>query len=283
MPSLRPRSLRPSLALILLAVLAGDARSALAQADAEPEGDADTLLERLIETDRNSFTFTPLTVDPGRLISEVSYTYFDTPGAAAKHSFPEFLTRYGLTERVELRFGWNYETGGTEDPAVGDIANFFGADMTQQLLYGAKVATTTQRGPRPASAFFIQGHTPTGGPQSLSQLRLGYSLGWELPNDWIFDAGFEYGTDTIEGDDYTVWAPSAVLKLPFGRERRWFTHIEYFSVLSAAKEEPFANHFLDTGLHRLITPNVEVGGILGFGLNDDAPPLIVSLGLGIRF
>jgi hypothetical protein len=279
-----PRLARGWAALLLLAAVVGHARSAPAQDEAAPDDDPATRLERLIETDRNSFTFTPLTVDPGRLITEVSYTYFDiTPGAEAKHSFPEFIARYGLTKRLELRFGWNYETGGTENPAVADIANFFGADMTQQMLYGAKLSLTHQKGLQPATAVLVQGHTPTGGPQSISQLRMGYSLGWELPNDWIVDAGFEYGTDRIEDDSFTIWAPSAVVKFPFGREKRWFTHIEYFSVFSVAMEEPFSNHFLDTGLHHLITPNVEVGGILGIGLNDAAPPLIVSLGLGIRF
>ena len=191
--------------------------------------------------------------------------------------------RYGLTRRLELRLGWNYETGGTENPAVADIANFFGADAQQQMLYGAKFALTHQKGRQPASAFFVQGHTPTGGPQTDSQLRLGYSFGWEFKNDWIFDASFEYGTDVTEGDHYTLWAPSAVLKIPFGREDRWFTHVEYFSVLSVAKQEPFSNHFIDTGLHRLITPDIEVGDLLGFGLNEAAPPIIVSVGLGVRF
>lgn len=258
---------------------------ATAQGQSVPidEEDSETGLERMIETDRNSFTFTPLTVDPNRLIAEVSYTYFEVAAADPKHSFPEYLMRYGLSKRVELRFGWNYETGGSEDPAVGDIANFFGADMEQQVLYGAKVSLTHQRSWRPATAFFAQGHTPTGGPQNASQLRYGYSLGWELPNEWIVDAGFEGGTDQAEGDHYSIWAPSAVVKFPFGREKRWFTHLEYFSVLSTQKREPFSNHFLDTGLHHLITPNVEFGGILGIGLNPDAPPLIVSIGLGVRF
>lgn len=274
-----PRS--PLLVAALLAVVGGAPVAARQEETADDS--AATQLERLLETDRNSFTFTPLTADPGRLIAEVSYTYLEVAGAEPKQSYPEFITRLGLTRRLELRFGWNLETGGSEAPGVADVANFFGADMEQQLLYGAKFALTTQRGPRPASAVFVQGHTPTGGPQEVGQIRLGYSFGWELPNDWIVDAAFEYGTDRAEGDDYTVWAPSAVLKVPFGSDRRWFTHVEYFGVVSAAKREPFANHFMDTGLHRLITPNVEVGGILGFGLNPGAPPVFVTVGIGVRF
>lgn len=253
------------------------------QDDALSEDEAATMLERIIDTDRNSFTFSPLTVDPGRYLSEVSYTYIDVRSALPKHSFPEYLTRVGITEALELRFGWNYETGGSENAAVGDIANFFGADMEQQMLYGAKLAITHQKGLRPASAFFAQGHTPTGGRQANTQARLGYSFGWELPNDWIFDAGFECGTDSVDGDGYFVWAPSAVMKFPFGREKRWFTHLEYFSVFTQNKRDPFNNQFLDTGLHFLVTPDIEIGGIIGMGLNPDAPPLLASFGVGIRF
>ncbi len=166
---------------------------------------------------------------------------------------------------------------------MGDIANFFGADMEQQMLYGGKVALSFQKGLRPASAFFAQGHTPTTASQANTQVRLGYALGWELPNDWIFDAGFEFGTDSVDGDGYNIWAPSAVIKVPIGRNKRWFTHLEYFSVLSEGKREPFDNQFLDTGLHHLITDNIEVGGIVGLGLNPDAPPLLVSFGIGVRF
>jgi hypothetical protein len=253
------------------------------RAQDRPADEAETQLERLIETDRNSFTFTPLTADPGRLITEFSYTYIDVRVAEPKHSFPEFIGRYGLNRRVELRFGWNYETGGSEDPSVGDIANFFGADMELQAMYGAKYSLTYQKGPRPASAAFVQGHTPTGGAQTDTQVRAGYVFGWELKNEWIFDAGFEWGTDTIENDDYIIWAPSAVLKVPLGRERRWFTNLEYFSVISSGKAEGFSNHFLDTGLHFLITPDIEIGGLVGLGLNREAPPLLATFGIGFRF
>ena len=53
-------------------------------------------------------------------------------------------------------------------------------------------------------ALFLQGHTPTGGPQSVSQLRTGYVLGWTLPNRWDFDAGFRFGTDKDHEGEYAA-------------------------------------------------------------------------------
>ena len=42
-----------------------------------------------------------------------SYAYIDNRHDADINSVPETLFRYGLTDRVELRVGWNYEGGGS--------------------------------------------------------------------------------------------------------------------------------------------------------------------------
>jgi hypothetical protein len=73
--------------------------------------------EDAIETDRDSFTPATTTAGRGRLIVESAYTFQDNRGVKETHSFPELLGRYGLTDRVELRLGWNYEVGGAGSDA----------------------------------------------------------------------------------------------------------------------------------------------------------------------
>src|SRR5687768_11001436 len=60
-----------------------------------------------IETDRDSFTPATTTADRGRLIVESAYTFLDNRAVKETHSFPELVLRYGLTDRVEVRLGWN--------------------------------------------------------------------------------------------------------------------------------------------------------------------------------
>ena len=67
--------------------------------------------EEFIETDRNSFTFAPMTPGAGRLIFESAYSYINIGNEGAKHSFPESVFRYGIGDRLELRLGYNFETG----------------------------------------------------------------------------------------------------------------------------------------------------------------------------
>ena len=75
--------------------------------------------EEPIETERDAFTPQTRTVGKGRSILEMAYSFIDNRRDFEKHSFPEMLYRYGLTERVELRLGWNYEVGGSGSSISG--------------------------------------------------------------------------------------------------------------------------------------------------------------------
>jgi Putative MetA-pathway of phenol degradation len=257
------------------------------QPDDERETDSEAEEpEEFIETDRNSFTFAPFTPGAGRLIVESAYSYINIGQEGATHSFPETVFRYGIGDRLELRLGYNYEIGRASNVAEGDIASNFGINAEQQILYGFKYALTRQRPETrfmPSSTILAQGHTPIGSVEGRSQIRLGYALGWVLPNGWTFDQGVRFGTDQEGSDGYTLWAPSAVLRIPLGREKRWFTQVEYFGITSQAKEHNFSKQFIDTGLHYFITPNFEVGTVVAFGLNEQTRGVLVNVGFGLRF
>ena len=178
---------------------------------------------QFLDTDANSFTFAVRTADKNRMIFESAYTNIRIGKATTKQSFPESLFRYGLTDRLELRLGYNYETTPSfRDAVEGDIAGNFGINAQQQIYYGFKYQVSRQQKEKqwqPTSAFLFQFHTPIASEQSHTQIRLGYALGWTLPNGWNVDTGFRYGTDRELGYDYTLWAPSAVVKIPFGRAK----------------------------------------------------------------
>ncbi len=118
--------------------------------------------EEFIETDRNSFTFAPLTPGDGRLIVESAYSYINIGGEGAKHSFPETVMRYGVGDRLELRFGYNFETG-RANRAEGDIIGSFGINAEQQILYGFKYAVTRDS---PEYAFMPHQRVPRAAPHA---------------------------------------------------------------------------------------------------------------------
>jgi hypothetical protein len=255
----------------------------------EPErpaqSDAETR-EEFIETDRNSFTFATVTPGAGRLIMESAYSFIHIGREGDKHSFPETVFRYGIGDRLELRLGYNFETGRASEVAEGDITANFGINAEQQVLYGFKYAVTRQVPEfrlMPNSAFLAQAHTPLGSVEGQSQVRLGYVWGWMLRNGWSFDQAIRFGTDREREDGFLLWAPSSVLRIPLGREKRWFTHVEYFGIMTQAKQNEFSKQFVDTGLHYFVTPNFEVGTVVAFGVNDQSRGILVNVGFGIRF
>ncbi len=135
----------------------------------------------------------------------------------------------------------------------------------------------------PHSAFLAQAHTPMGSVEGQTQIRLGGAWGWFLSNGWTLDQAFRFGTDREGHDSYTLWAPSTVLRIPLGREKRWFTHLEYFGIMTQGKAPDFSKQFIDTGLHYFITPSFEVGTVVAFGINEQSRGVLVNVGFGVRF
>jgi hypothetical protein len=54
-------------------------------------------------------------------------------------------------------------------------------------------------------------------------------------------------------------------------------------VITQGKENDTSMHFVDVGLHHLITPNFEVGGIVAFGPHRGRRYLVTNFGIGVRF
>jgi hypothetical protein len=261
---------------LLVLVLCGPAA-----AQPAPRGEGGRTEE--IETDRDSFTFAPTTAGAGTTILESSYSFIDNRLGPEAHSLPELLVRRGISRRVELRLGFNYEAGG---PGTVSGTELGGEDLESEeesrILYGLKAETSQQRGIVPQSALIVQGFTPTHGPSTASTMMLGESFGWTLPNGWVWDTALRWGTGYLEAvDSFNQWAPSTVLKIPLGE--RWNVHAEYFGIFSSGKREPIDGQFGSTGLHLLVTPDLELGTRVGWGLNDTSPDFFVNTGLGWRF
>src|SRR5262249_11850379 len=149
------------------------------------------------------------------------------------HSFPEIITRFGITKGLEFRLGWNYEIGGGGDVSNGDPGGENeepGSRMESQILYGFKLAVTEQRAWIPRSAAIIQATTPTSGPETFTDLNLGYVFGWTFFEGWQLDSAVRYIPTKEEGDHFNQWAPSVVLKVPVAD--RWSVHGEYFGIFT---------------------------------------------------
>ncbi len=261
-----------------------------AEQDSEPrpfgeEEPEESEAEEELETDRDSFTPATSIVRRGGLLVESAYSFIDNRRAAETHSYPELLVRYGWRENVELRLGWNYEIGGAGNPVSGNISDFEETEgeleEEAKLLYGAKFFLNEQRGWTPRSSFIIQGFSPTFGESNQTTISATPVIGWSLRNGWSWDSALRYGTSAFEEDHFNVWAPSTVLKIPL--TERLKAHVEYFGALTEGRERETTQHFFSPGAHILVTPRIELGIRVGWGLNDQSANFFSNAGVGWMF
>jgi hypothetical protein len=241
--------------------------------------------EDAIETDRDSFTPATTSAPWKHFILESSYSFLENRGVKDTHSFPELLLRYGLTERFELRLGGNYEVGGagadTSNAGVEELPPERTLERASNINYGLKFRVTDQDTWVPASAVILTGATPTSGMTTGTQFFATYVFGWELPYRCKLDAAMRYGSTSESGERFSEWAPSVVLKVPIGE--RVNVHAEYFGIFSTGKAEEFSHQYLSPGIHYLITPNLEIGVRVGWGLTEQTPRFFSNVGAGWRF
>jgi hypothetical protein len=240
---------------------------------------------RELDTDRDAFTPATTTVAVGNVLTEASYAFIDNRGTPATNSFPELLIRLGATERFEWRFGFNYEagSGGSVVTAVEVGEGVDGEELTSEssLLYGFKALVTEQEGWVPRSSAIVEAFTPLSGDVWGTEPAATYVFGWELAGEWRFDAAIRYVlADSAEGL-FNKWMPSAVLRMPV--TERWEVHAEWFGSWSEGLEDETVRPFVGPGTHFMITPSLEIGCRMGWGLTQDAASYYVDSGLGWRF
>jgi Putative MetA-pathway of phenol degradation len=238
-----------------------------------------------IETDRDSFTPSTSVVGHKRFVFESAYSFIDNRRVLETHSLPEIVARYGISDRIELRFGYNYEVGGAGNPISGNVPDDFEEETQLEhstaILYGTKLRLSRQIDWLPQSSVILQGFTPTSGESSDTRFSTTYVFGWKLRNELVWDSGIRYGSGSFEDDHFNTWSPSTVLKLPVGE--KWKAHAEYFGVFTEGRAKESTQHFFSPGLHCLLTPNMEVGLRVGWGLNDQSPNFFNNVGFGLRY
>ena len=240
---------------------------------------------REMETDREAFTPSTSTAGKDLTIVEWSYSFIDNRTTPDTNSWPELLVRYGISERIELRLGWNYEIGGGGNviSAIESSEGLVGGGIRDEsrVIYGVKAETTEQQGWMPRSCFILEGFTPTSGDDPASQPVATYAFGWLFPNQWRWDTALRYAQAFEPDDTFNKWGPSTVLRVPLGEDAQ--VHFGYFGVFTQGREIKRSRAFVSPGAHYNFTPNLELGLRVGWGITPDAANFFVNTGFGWRY
>lgn len=238
-----------------------------------------------LHTDRDAFTPATVCVAPGTVLTEGSYVYIDNQTGLPTNSYPELIWRVGGTEWFEWRLGVDYSVGTQGNVVtsveVGELPIAGNSLYESNLLYGFKVATSTQHGILPESCFILEATTPTYGELFGTSPVATCVWGWELPARCRLDAALRYAYSEAETTWFSRWGPSVVLRIPV--TDRWEVHGEWFGTYTQGLPIDTSRPFISPGTHYLLTKNFEIGLRVGFGLNGTAAPFFSDAGFGYRW
>jgi hypothetical protein len=243
-----------------------------------------------IETDRASFTPAISTAPIGRMIIESGYSFIANRNLPSEHSYPELMLRFGLSERIELRFGWNNQIGGgssivspmqVQEGMAAASSNLNGLAYENGFLYGTKLRLVDQSGWIPANTVIVQGFSPSFGDTKKTQVQVTYAVGWELAPRMRLDTALRYATEAELTDNWATWSPSVVFRAPFAE--RWSASGEYFSVIPQGQVGGHTQNFTGSGLQFLVTPDAQLNLRIGTGVGSASPRIYVTVGFGLAF
>lgn len=240
---------------------------------------------RELDADRDAFTPNTHTVERGHALTETAYTYIENRLGPATHSLPELLVRAGILERVELRFGVNYEagSGGSVVTALESGEGVDGSEFSTEasLLSGLKAVVSEQDGWLPRSVGIVEAYTPTAGDVWATEPAATYAFGWELAEGNRLDAAIRYVYAADEEGTFDKWMPSMVLRLPL--TERLEMHAEWFGTWTDGLEDEKVRPFAGPGWHFVVFSGFEIGFRCGWGLTNDAANFYSDFGFAIGY
>ena len=223
-----------------------------------------------IDTDRPDLTDATTTIARGHIQFESGFTSQTSRDALTSLSGPEFLLRFGILSRAELRLGQNYRSVET-DPGV-HVSGF------DDLQVGTKIRLFDQ-GHLPAisaEAFttFTTGAAGIGAPRSLPGAALLLQQSTDGP--WSWGVELEAARGAVSGlSGFTS------LSIQYQVTPRIQVYGEWYQ-LQPDLGVNLHQHYLDSGALVLLANDVQVDARVGLGLNQDADRSYFGLGLAFR-
>lgn len=216
-------------------------------------------------TERPSFSTTPYVLSPGAWQFESGYRYTnDSDGADFElHTLPEALLRYGMSDGIELQFGWPglswRDNGNNSDNGMND------ATIRVKIQVADESAATPM-------AFFAALTLPVGDDEFSSD-----SYDPSIGAAWAHSRFFGTVLISKSDDDYTF---ENGLAMSFALRNDTSAYAEWQATVP---EGGGSVHNLNSGILWLRRANMQLDLNASLGLNDRAADFSIGAGFAWRF
>ncbi|MDB4160978.1 transporter [Bacteroidia bacterium] len=246
-----------------------------------------------IETDRPDFTESPNVVPKGALQIETGFilenderNFCGTTETNRNITVNTTLLRFGLSERVELRFNWansisnvGVETNPTVALCNENIGNYrrdtsFSGFSTSFIGF----KTNLYKNDRLSIGFLGHLYIPELATGDFSKIK-GQKIAPEFLVPLTYDITSRFGIAIQYGLSWDGFTPnpttSYTLALGYGLTEKLSFYVEPYGFLTNAGEEL---HLINGGFTYLINDDFQIDLTGGFGLNEAAPDNFVNCG-----
>ena len=226
--------------------------------------DANAQASAPISTDRPSFSASPFTLKPGVWQIESGYQYTrDDDSDTTLQTFPQALLRFGLSDEIELQFGWpgisRRDDGSSSDSGMTDAAVIMKIQLTEDTAATPVSFLAGVSLPIGDSEFSSDKYDPVIGAAWAHSRFFGMALIIRSDGDYDFQNGI---------------GASFALKNNMSAFAEWQASIP---------ENGGSVHQLNGGLLWARQSNVQWDLNLSLGLNDRAPDFSIGGGFSYRF
>jgi Putative MetA-pathway of phenol degradation len=229
-----------------------------------------------IDTDRPDQTESVNTVPKNWFQFEFGFSRQENERNNYEYLTPTLLSKYGLSNRIELRLITSVFTTSTLLIPAGRVRKT-GLDPVE---VGAKISLWEEKKGIPKTTFLFHVAIP-GFASNTNDINLvAPNLRLTMQNSIAknFSIGYNIGAEW-NGEDHN---PAYIYTLSpgFNFAKNWYGYIEIFG---AVKKNEFPQHSIDGGFAYNVSNNTKVDISSGIGISNAAPRWYIAVGFSVRF
>ncbi len=225
-----------------------------------------------IDTDRPDQTESVNIVPKKWLQFEAGFNYQKNDDISHEFLVPTLLSKYGLSNRIELRLITTILRQSVDIPSLGKINN----TELEQVEIGAKVALFEEKNFLPKTSLLFHVGIPGLASYKTDKFLFNSRLTMQHTLSKNISLGYNFGVEFDGTSDDPVFIYTLAPGINLGE--KWYAYIEAFGDF-----QKNGAHSLDGGLAYYISDNFKLDISSGFGISGNAPKYYVSLGASVRF
>lgn len=229
-----------------------------------------------IETDRPDQTESPYTVPKKYFQAELGFNKENLNDGYYNLIHPTALLKYGLSNKVELRFASILKT----EYAAYALSKNTSSVLLEPIALGAKIGLIEEKDRMPKVSVIGEIRVPFLASKTMKPDALPYLLRLTMQNSISKNIGLGYNIgfekDGFENKNFWFYT----LAPGFQLGKRWYTYIEVFG--SVAQNE-LPDHALDGGVAYFVNDDIKIDFSAGFGLSENSFKNYLAIGCSFRF